>query len=152
MPVVTWIEEFLYRGRPPSGPGSELDATYHIILKQSVESPFGPQEAPVQRTIGPLTPEQSQAAGHPLASLIAGINAAAIQEMHIARQERDAAIAERDSAQDQAHQAQLAATQLQTQNETLSVELQKASENLVQTNALLDQARAELALFNGKSA
>lgn len=145
-----WIEEFLFRGRPASGPGSETEPTFSVTVGFRMTHPVSGELMPP--SFQQVTPEKAQAMGLTLSGLVADINEASIQETVVARQERDKAREERDSAKGEAEDAMRVAAQLQTQNETLMVELQKASENLVQTNALLDQARAELALYNKRPA
>lgn len=80
-----WIEEFLYRGRPPSGPGSELPSVFQVTIGQQVASPFGDDQPPIRRTIGPLTPEQAAAAGWSLTKIVKGLNTAALAEVDAAR-------------------------------------------------------------------
>ncbi len=75
-----WIESFLYRGRPPSGPGSELPCAFQVEIGQQVADPFDPSGPPSRRVTLPLTPEQAATAGFHLADLITGINADAIEE------------------------------------------------------------------------
>jgi hypothetical protein len=77
----TWIEEFLFRGRPPSGPGSEMPVTFQVIVGRQIESRLTPGK--FERELSPaLTPEQAAAAPYnlDLGALVAGINAAAVGE------------------------------------------------------------------------
>lgn len=76
-----WIEEFLFRGRPPSGPGSEMPQTFHVMVGQQVPNAFDPNEPPQRRVVGPLTPEQALDMGLDLETLIEGINAEAINQI-----------------------------------------------------------------------
>lgn len=73
-----WIEEFLFRGRPPSGPGSEMPIEFQVTLGQQVTNPFDASLPPSRRLIGPLTPAQAAEAGWPVERLFAGIDAAAL--------------------------------------------------------------------------
>lgn len=77
----TWIEEFLFRGRPPSGPGSEMPVTFQVIVGRQIESGLTPGKFE-RELVGPLTPEQAAAAPYnlDLGALVAGINAAAVGE------------------------------------------------------------------------
>lgn len=77
----TWIEEFLYRGRPPTGPGSELAPDFHVIVGQQVANPFGGDDPPSRRTVGPLTPTQAAEMGYSLETLVTGINTATLSEV-----------------------------------------------------------------------
>lgn len=73
-----WIEEFLYRGRPPSGPDSDKEPTFHVVIGRQADSPLNPGEK-VRRTVV-MTPEQAEAAGWALASIVAEINAESIKQ------------------------------------------------------------------------
>lgn len=76
-----WIEEFLFRGRPPSGPGSDMPREFQVTIGQQVANPFDASLPPSRRTIGPLTPAQAAEAGWPIERLVEGINAAALAEL-----------------------------------------------------------------------
>jgi hypothetical protein len=87
-----FLYEFLYRGRPA---GSAEAPSWHVVLGQHVTPP-GATEAQFVAS-GALTPAQAEAAGFPLAAVLAGIDAAALAgrdaalaEAAAARQERDA--------------------------------------------------------------
>nr|WP_295470268.1 hypothetical protein [Mesorhizobium sp.] len=80
-----WIEEFLFRGRPPSGPGSDMPREFQVTVGQQVANPFDATLPPSRRTIGPLTPAQAAEAGWPIQRLVEGINAAALAELDEAR-------------------------------------------------------------------
>lgn len=93
--VEEWIEEFLYRGRPPSGSGSALAPAWHVVIGQQVDSPFGNEEKS-RRLVGPLTLDQSETLGWPLDGIIAGINGEAVKrvnELEISLAHKDAEIA-----------------------------------------------------------
>lgn len=94
-----YLYEFLYRGRPA---GSAEPPAWHVVLGQSVTPP-GAAHAQFVAS-GALTPAQAEAAGFPLAAVLAGIDAAALTgrdaalvEAEAARRERDAAVSERDA-------------------------------------------------------
>lgn len=82
MAVETWIEEFLFRGRPPSGPGSDAPVTFQVTIGRQVESALNPGEYE-RRTYGPLTPEQAatEPYGMDLSALVAGINVTALDRV-----------------------------------------------------------------------
>ncbi|TNC14935.1 hypothetical protein FF100_04995 [Methylobacterium terricola] len=91
-----FLYEFLYRGRPA---GSAEAPAWHVILGQYVTLPGASN--PQFTDSGALTPAQAEAAGYPLATVLAGIDAAALAgrdaalaEAEAARQERDAATAD----------------------------------------------------------
>ncbi|WP_303827561.1 hypothetical protein, partial [Asticcacaulis taihuensis] len=74
-----YVEEFLWRGRPE---GSDLPAGWHIIIgAQSVDG-FGGERIDFTQA---LTPEQAEAIGFPLETIIAGINADALKAADILR-------------------------------------------------------------------
>lgn len=78
MAIEYWVEEFLFRGVPPSGPGSERVSAYHVIIGSQAESALVPGQFE-RRISGALTPEQAQEQfGLSLADLVTGINAVAI--------------------------------------------------------------------------
>lgn len=86
-----WIEEFLFRGRPPSGPGSEMPSEFQVTIGQQVANPFDASLPPSRRTIGPLTPTQAAEAGWPVDRLVADVNAAALAQLDSTRAELDRA-------------------------------------------------------------
>ncbi|MFH6786695.1 hypothetical protein [Methylobacterium sp. MA0201] len=93
-----FLYEFLYRGRPA---GSAEAPAWHVVLGQHVTPPGASATQFVASAA--LTPAQAEAAGFPLAAVLAGIDAAAlagrdaaVAEAEAARRERDAAVAERD--------------------------------------------------------
>ena len=77
-----WIEEFLFRGRPPSGPGADEPVTYHVVIGQQADSPLGEGEK-VRKAVGPLTPAQSQAAGWPVTRLVEEVNTQALARIDV---------------------------------------------------------------------
>lgn len=84
-----WLEEFLFRGRPPIGPGSELPSEFHIMIGQQAPSAFN-QEEFERRLMGPLTPEEVAALGLSLPDILEQIDTAALNELLLLRVERDA--------------------------------------------------------------
>jgi len=65
-----FLYEFLYRGRAP---GAAEPPAWHVMLAQSVTPPGG---GPAQVVAsGALSPAQAEAAGFPLPTLLAAINA-----------------------------------------------------------------------------
>ena len=89
--VEEWLEDFLFRGRPPSGAGAEGAPAWHVIIGQQVDSGFNDGEKS-RRLIGPLTIVQAEAAGWPLARVINGVNDVAAKRVT----ELEAVIAARD--------------------------------------------------------
>lgn len=90
-----WIEEFLYRGRPPSGPDSAKAPAFHVVIGQQVDSPF---EADVKqrRMAGPMSLEVAEAAGWTFDEIIAAMNGDAIK--HCAAMDAKAAELEAELA------------------------------------------------------
>ncbi|OAS22836.1 hypothetical protein [Methylobacterium platani] len=95
-----YLYEFLYRGRPA---GSAEPPAWHVVIGQHVTPP-GASEAQFVAS-GALTPAQADAAGFPLAAVLAGIDAAAlsgrdaaVSEAAESRRARDAAVAEAQAA------------------------------------------------------
>jgi len=72
-----WLEEFIYRGRPPSGPDAWKPPTWHVQIGIQDDHPFVPQTK-VRELSGPMTPEQAAVAGWDLPAVIAEINGQAI--------------------------------------------------------------------------
>lgn len=94
-----YLYEFLYRGRPP---GSAEPPAWHVVLGRHVTAPDA-REAQFVASAA-LAPAQAEAAGFPLAAVLAGIDGAALAgrdaalaEAEAARRERDAVMAERDA-------------------------------------------------------
>lgn len=90
-----WIEEFLYRGRPPSGPDSEKPVDFQVTIGRQAPSVLDPDGPPERRFIGPLTPTQAAEAGWPLEKIVKGLNKSALASLDEARaiaSEREAQI------------------------------------------------------------
>lgn len=74
-----WIEEFMYRGRPPSGSDSDKVPTFHVVIGQQVESPFDVTQKQ-RRTLGPMSLEAAEQAGWTFEAIVTGMNADAIKQ------------------------------------------------------------------------
>lgn len=75
-----WIEEFLYRGRPSEGPGSETPPEFHVVIKRSAPNPFDNKLPPISETLGPLTPTQAEVLGWDLTKITESINIESAKE------------------------------------------------------------------------
>lgn len=121
-----WIEEFLYRGRPPSGPDSDKAPAFHVVIGQQVDSPFG-DGTKQRRTVGPMSLEAAEAAGRTFDEIVEAMNGDAIK--HCAAM--DAKVAELETELATVKQAQAVAEEtaatLQKENEALR-QLQPPSE------------------------
>lgn len=78
-----WIEEFLFRGRPSIGPGSESSAAYHVVLHKRTVSAF--DDTKFTDEVMMLTPDKAESAGWSLATILNGINAEAVSEVSVLR-------------------------------------------------------------------
>lgn len=80
MTIETWFEEVLFRGRPPSGPGSDQPAEYQVTIGRQVQSALDPSKYE-REYVGPLTPAQAlDRFGMDVAAVVAGINTAAVND------------------------------------------------------------------------
>lgn len=129
-----WIEEFLFRGRPP---GSTEPPAYHVVIGQQVSDPFEPDKK-TRRLLGPMTPEQAEAMGFPASALVAGINDAAVAEVAKAHDAVIAAIGDATAER----QARIAAEDQVAALRAEIAALQAAANVTASTEAAL---RAELA-------
>ncbi|MEO7466912.1 MAG: hypothetical protein ABIV36_07865 [Sphingobium limneticum] len=78
--VEEWVEEWLFRGRPPSGPGSDMPRDYQVMIGWQAPATRDPSK--LDRGVeGPYTPAQAEALGHSITSLVEGVNAAAIEDV-----------------------------------------------------------------------
>lgn len=68
-----YIYEFMYRGRSP---GSTEAASFHILLAQETEQ-FGRSQTAISDA---MTPEQAEAAGFPLPTILTSINTQVIAD------------------------------------------------------------------------
>lgn len=95
-----WIEEFLYRGRPPTGPDSDKAPAFHVVIGQQVDSPFDATQKQ-RRTIGPMSLEAAEQAGWAFEEIIAEMNADAIKQCETLQEklaEAESKIAEQSQA------------------------------------------------------
>lgn len=95
-----WIDEFLFRGRPPSGPGSDVPPTFHAVVGQQTPDPFG-GDTPSRRLIGPLTPGEAEAMGLSLDALCDAVNGASIDHIDALQKQ----IAALEDEREQLHEA-----------------------------------------------
>lgn len=75
-----WFEEFTFRGRPPSGVGSDLPSEFHLIIGRQVTSALDPSRHE-RELVGPLTPDQAAGMGLPLETVLEAINEVAVQDV-----------------------------------------------------------------------
>lgn len=80
-----WVEEFVWRGRPP---GSAQPSGWHVVIGMISQDNGKPLYS------DPLTPAQAEQAGFSLAEIIKGLNTDAMQERDALRVERDALVTE----------------------------------------------------------
>lgn len=86
-----WIEEFLYRGRPK---GDERPPAYHVVLGHKMIDGFN---RPHLSLSDPMTPEQAEAMGYSLPTLLESINKdlmVEIESLKTAHADKDKAITE----------------------------------------------------------
>lgn len=88
-----WIEGFVYRGRPPSGPGSDLEPAWHAEIGEQSDHPAGDGRK-TREPIQTLNMAQAEAAGWGLPEALQAINAEMIKyanelEAKVAELERD---------------------------------------------------------------
>lgn len=75
-----WIEEFLYRGRPPSGPDSDKEPAFHVVIGTQAESPLDPSEK-VRKFSAPMSLQAAEDKGWTFAEIIADLNLNAIKRI-----------------------------------------------------------------------
>jgi hypothetical protein len=75
-----WFEEVTFRGRPPEGPGSDQSSEFHITIGRQGASVLNPGEYE-RKFLGPLTPAQAEAMGMDVATILADINTAALNDV-----------------------------------------------------------------------
>lgn len=112
-----FLYEFLYRGQPE---GSTEPSAWHVVIGQYVTPPGATE--PQFVSSGALTPAQAEAAGFPLDTVLAGIDAAALAARDAAlsalaaeREARAAAEAERDALKEQLVPAETPAEPVETE-------------------------------------
>ena len=128
--VEEWIEEFLFRGRPPSGPDSDKAPTWHVVIGQQADSPLSPEEK-VRKVVGPLSVAQAELAGWPLTRIVKDINTDAVKRIA----ELDVVVAERDSS----------VAELSSKLSTAQTDIAQRDETIVEMNNQLQQALLGLA-------
>jgi hypothetical protein len=82
-----WLEEFTYRGRPPSGEGSESPPEYHVRIGFQQPDPFNPDGSMKRSISDALTPARAEAAGWPLSMVVKAINAETLKALDAATTE-----------------------------------------------------------------
>lgn len=93
--MTLFVEEFLYRGKPP---GSVELPAWHVVLGDAVTDAFGNQAISLS---GPLTPARAETLGYSLAAVIADLNAGIAASADALRVELAAVKAERDALTEQ---------------------------------------------------
>lgn len=78
--VEQWIEEVLFRGRPPSGTDSEKPPRFHVVFGVQDDDPLTPEQK-VRRTIGPVDATRAAEMGYTPMGLVAEINLQAFQQI-----------------------------------------------------------------------
>lgn len=73
-----WIEEWLFRGRPPSGPDSEKLPSCQIIIGKQVDDPFNPGKL-LRQLSNPISPDQLPEYGFSAEDLITSFNLEALK-------------------------------------------------------------------------
>lgn len=106
--MAVYVYEFLWRGR------ANGDAAYHVILAEE-QTVFG-KTTHVES--GVLTPEQAEAQGFSLETIIANINASALKA-------RDAALAEKAEIENERNELANSNGQLASEVQQLSTELRQ---------------------------
>lgn len=76
----TWIEEWLFRGRPPSGADSDKSPRYHIVIGKQAPDPFNPDQM-VRQLSAPILSEQLEEFGFSRAALIDQFNIDALDRI-----------------------------------------------------------------------
>lgn len=125
------IYEFLYRGPIAA---EKRPSAWHVILAEEVTS-FGETKL---NTKGPMTPEQSEAAGFPLSAVLAEINTTVMAE-------RDAA-QKATADETEAHNATKAVVQqLSDQLANVAVVAERALDQVAEHSATIDDLKAQIA-------
>lgn len=124
-----WIEEFLFRGRPPSGPGSDQPPAWHVVVGKQADSPLDPGNM-VRKTFGPYSIEQAEAEGWPLPQVLAEINAEAVKRVNELEQAVAVKDADNQSISEQASQ--------------LAAEVESQAAEIMRLSALNDVRAAEI--------
>jgi len=139
-----WIEEVLFRGRPPSGLGSDQSPRLHVVIGMQADDPFTPGEK-VRKTLGPMDMASAiEKFGYTPAKLVAEINislSTRISELETKIEaDAEAAAQERSRLQFSAEQ-NIAASEEQTRQATERAEI--AETRLAAMTDELAKARKE---------
>lgn len=76
----TWIEEWHFQGRPPSGPDSDKSPRYHVRIGRQAADPFNADQL-VRQTSDPILSPQLSAMGYSPAGLIELFNLDALNRI-----------------------------------------------------------------------
>lgn len=72
MTTETWIEEVLFRGRPPSGPGSEQSPRFHVVFGVQSENPISGELN--RNLVGPIDAKTAEGYGYTPLGIVQQIN------------------------------------------------------------------------------
>jgi uncharacterized protein (DUF1800 family) len=140
-----YLEEFLYRGRPP---GSDQEPAYHIVLGVVGQDAFGKSTL---ATSGALTPEQAMEHGITLPAVLDAVNADLIDQNAALKATKEAQaqrIVELEALASQRAMVrgvdQEESTDFQAMVDTLQSELAGVRSQLVRASAELAETRAQL--------
>ena len=121
-----WIEEFLYRGRPPSGSDSDKTPAFHVVIGSQAESPLDPAEK-VRKFSSPMSLEAAEQAGWTFEAIVAGMNTEAIKQCAA----HEVKIAELESELEKSKQALVVAEtdaiSAQQENDVLNMKIAELS-------------------------
>ncbi|HVI28872.1 hypothetical protein [Hansschlegelia sp.] len=106
--MTQYVEEFVYRGRPPS---SELQPAWHVRLGSETPSAFGGE--PTIELTQPMMVTEAEAAGWPLDDILGAVAAAATVRA-------DTLAAQLAAAREAADEAEMLRDQLAQANETIA--------------------------------
>lgn len=137
-----WIEEFLYRGRPPSGADSDKAPAFHVVIGQQVDSPFDAEQKQ-RRVIGPVSLEAAEQAGWTFDEIIAEMNADAIKRCDELDADCKAKEAEIEALTKRATDAEKTAETLTQENAELRQVCADVAEQLEAQRAAMAAAQAE---------
>lgn len=75
-----WIEEILFRGRPPSGPSSEEPGSFHVVIGLQADDPLSPGEK-TRKLLGPMSLSTAEELGYTFEDILHGINTDVIKRV-----------------------------------------------------------------------
>lgn len=75
----TWIEEVLFRGRPPSGPGSEESPRFHVVFGVQTINPIS--ETLDRSLVGPVDAAVAESYGYTPLGIVGQINLEAFKRI-----------------------------------------------------------------------